>query len=105
MGFQVQEVPMKFSGVTYGVAGIAAAILIIIASLARCRNVSKMNKITHSAAEFWFASLARRIPYGWLQWLVWLLVGWFQIFNQCCRCYTRGIREGKSILRTHSRMP
>ena len=52
MGFQVQELPMKFSGVAYGVAGIAAAILIIIASLARCPNVSKMNKITHPPAEF-----------------------------------------------------
>ena len=49
MGFQL----MIFLGVTYyGIAGIAAAIFIIIASLARCPNVSKINKITHSPADF-----------------------------------------------------
>jgi hypothetical protein len=47
MRFQLQELPAKFSGVTYGVAGIAAAI-VIIARLTRRPNVSEMNKTTHS---------------------------------------------------------
>ena len=51
MGFQLQELLVKFSGVTYGVAGVAAAI-VIIAILTRRPNVSKMNKITHPPAEF-----------------------------------------------------
>jgi hypothetical protein len=50
MGFQLQELPMEFSGVTYGVAGIVAA-LVIITKLTRRPNVSKMNKATHSPAE------------------------------------------------------
>ena len=49
MGFQLQELPVKFSGVTtYGIAGIIAAIA-IIAMLTRRPNVSKT---THSLAEF-----------------------------------------------------
>ena len=52
MGFQLQELPVKFSGVTtYGIAGIVAAI-VIIAILMRRPNVSKMNKTTHFLAEF-----------------------------------------------------
>ena len=42
MGFQLQDLPMKFSGVTYGAAGIAAAI-VIIARLTRRPNVSKID--------------------------------------------------------------
>lgn len=50
MGFQLQEL-VKFSGVTYGVLGIAIAI-VIIGMLTWRPNVSKMNKIIHSSAEF-----------------------------------------------------
>ena len=54
MGFQLHESLMKLSGVTYGVAGIAAAIVtaIMIAKLTRRPNVSKMTKTTHSPTEF-----------------------------------------------------
>ena len=45
MLFQLQEPPVKFSGVTYGIAGIAAAIF-IIARLRRLSNVSKIDKTT-----------------------------------------------------------
>ena len=52
MSFQLQELPVKFSGVTtYGIAGIIAA-TVIVAMLMRRPNVSKMNKTTHSLAEF-----------------------------------------------------
>ena len=57
MYFQLHELPIKFSGITYGVAGISAAI-VIVARLTRRPNVSKMNKLTHSPAEFGLASLA-----------------------------------------------
>jgi hypothetical protein len=46
MGLQLQDLPMKLSGVTYSVVGIAAAI-VIIARLTRGPNVSKMNKTTY----------------------------------------------------------
>ena len=54
MGLQLHELLMKLSGVTYGVAGIAAAIVtaIMIAKLTRRPNVSKMTKTTHSPTEF-----------------------------------------------------
>ena len=65
MSFQLQELLMKFSGVAYGVAGIAAAI-VVIARLTRHPNISKMNQTTDSPTEFGFASLARCIPYGWI---------------------------------------
>jgi hypothetical protein len=53
MGFQLQELPMKFSGVTYGVAGITAAIVIMIAKLMRRDpNVSKMNRSSHCPLSF-----------------------------------------------------
>ena len=44
MGLQLHELLMKLSGVTYGVAGIAAAIVavIMIAKLMRRPNVSIM---------------------------------------------------------------
>ena len=44
MGLQLPELLMKLSGVTYGVAGIAAAIatVIMIAKLTRRPNVSIM---------------------------------------------------------------
>jgi hypothetical protein len=45
MDFQLQELLAKFLGVTYGIAGVAAAI-IIIAMLTRRPSVSKMNKTT-----------------------------------------------------------
>jgi hypothetical protein len=46
MGLQLQDLPMKLSGVTYSVVGITAAI-VIIARLTRRPNVSKMNKTTY----------------------------------------------------------
>jgi hypothetical protein len=49
MGFQLQELLVKFSGVTYGVAGVAAAIIIVtVAMLTWGPNVSKMNKTIDS---------------------------------------------------------
>ena len=51
MGFQLQELPVNFSGVIYGVAGIAATI-VVIARLTLRPNVSKINKTTYSPAGF-----------------------------------------------------
>ena len=51
MCFQLQELLVKFSGVTYGVAGIAA-VIVIIAMLTRHPNVSKMNRTAHSSLSF-----------------------------------------------------
>jgi uncharacterized membrane protein YuzA (DUF378 family) len=51
MGFQLQELPTKCSGVIYVLAGVAAAI-VIIAMLTRRPNVSKMNKTTHSPLSY-----------------------------------------------------
>ena len=44
MGFQLQELPMKFSGVTYSVTGIAA-VIVIIARLTQRHNVSKIRPL------------------------------------------------------------
>ena len=60
MGFQLQELLVKFSGVTYGVAGVAAAI-VIIAILTRRPNVSKMNKTTTRWVLIHFASLTHSL--------------------------------------------
>ena len=51
MSFQLQELLAKFSGVTYGVTGVTAAI-VIIAILTRRPNVSIMNKTIHSSLSF-----------------------------------------------------
>ena len=51
MSFQLQELLAKFSGVTYGVTGVTAAI-VIIAILTRRPNVSIMTKTIHSSLSF-----------------------------------------------------
>ena len=62
MVFQFSEL-MNFSEVTYGVAGIAAAI-VVVARLSRGPNVSDLDNITCFTIEFLRASLARCNPDG-----------------------------------------
>ena len=96
MGFQLPELPVGISGVTYGVAGFFAA-AIVVAELSWGPDVSMAyDRNPCSPLEPSSFSLAQCNPDRRLKQLAWRLVGRIQVSDERSKYHTTRLREGTS---------